>query len=158
MNSNKAVFPLAVSAAPGIGGVSARFSILPEKFVEQTEALGEALVHLIEAPAAERAEAAEVFTHGLEDVAGSAGWLYREANNTALTIHAAMTETVRKTAEETMRFFQDLAHAKEPSGVLGVQFRFFDAQARLLIEQSQVLQTEFARHFLPCAAQSEDRT
>ena len=61
----------------------------------------------------------------------------------------AMAESVRKSAEQSLRFFQDLANAKGPADALGMQLAFAASQMQLFMEQSAVLQCQLMRFFLP---------
>ena len=156
MEPEKGLLPLAVSASPGIGGVSARFSIVPDELAAQTEALGQAVIHLIITPPSEQKEAAEVFSHRLEEVAHSFDLICQDASCSAQSMSVAMAEVMRKNIEQAMRFVDDFANAKGPGDAIGLQFAFIAAQVQLFTGQLRAMQQEFAKLFLLSA--SVDKT
>jgi Phasin protein len=146
MVSGKEIFPLAMTVSSGSSGVSAPFSVLPEKWTEHTGALGQAMIQLMAAPRGEHKEAARVISQHITETVGQ---IYNDANSSAQSINAIITEAVRLNFEQTMRFLEDFANAKGPADAIGLQFGFFDAQARLFAHQSKIMQQELAKMFLP---------
>jgi hypothetical protein len=155
MVSGKEIFPLAMTVSSGSSGVSAPFSVLPEKWAEQTEALGQAMIQLMAAPSGEQKKAAKMVT---QRIAESIGQIYNDANSSAQSLNAVMAEAVRLNIEQAMRFLEDFANAKGPADAIGLQFGFLDAQARLFAYQSQVLQRELVKLFLPHGAKPGQRS
>ena len=147
MTSDRAILPLAVPASSGSGGVSAPFSILPEQLAEQTEALGQAVIHLIASPPAEQREAAVIVTGRLEQIAHSFDRIYREANDSAQSLNAAIGEAFRRNMEQALQFADGLANAKGPAEALDLQFGYFAAQVQLFAEETSAIQREFAKVF-----------
>jgi hypothetical protein len=126
--------------------VHSPLQIVPEKFAEHTEALGEAVMQLV-APAAPN-EAVELFGHRLEKVGDSPGQIYQDANSSALSIHQAADEAFRRYYELGMHFVEDLVLARSPDEIIKLQVNFFSAQFELLAEQSREMQRQFARTYL----------
>ncbi|MBI4723681.1 MAG: hypothetical protein HY765_01275, partial [Rhodomicrobium sp.] len=73
--------------------------------------------------------------------------IYREANNPAHSLNAAIGEAVRRNFEQTLRFAADLANANGPFDALSLQFGFLAAQVRLFAEEAGTIQREFAKFF-----------
>jgi hypothetical protein len=144
MGSEKSTLPLAVPMSPGIGGVSAPFSVLPENLAMQTAALGEAMIQFIAFPAAERNEGAGAAAHG--DIALSFERVCAEAMEIFV---AALVNALSENTAQAIRFFQEFAYAKGPLGVLGLQLGYMSAQAQLFAEQAEARQKQFARFLGP---------
>jgi len=140
------VLPQAVTFSRDATDVPSPLQIVPEKFAEHTEALGEAVMQLV-APAAPN-EAVEVFGHRLEKVADSLGQIYQDANSSALSIHQAADEAFRRYSELGMHFVEDLVLARSPDEIIKLQVNFFSAQFELLAEQSREMQRQFAKTYL----------
>jgi hypothetical protein len=164
MESRKVVLPAAQPVSSGSSGVSAPFSILPEKIVPQTDALGQAMLQFMAAPAGERREAASALSSKLEDVTQSFDRICLEAGGCVHSMTAAAGEALRKGIELGTRFMEDLAGAKSPSDAIRLQLRFFTAQMQLFAESSTAMQREFARFFMahanrtgPAPSSSEPR-
>jgi hypothetical protein len=145
MENGKAHLPLVVTAAPGFGGVSPPFSILPEKLAEQTEAFGQAVIQMIAAPVGQQSEAVEVFSSRLEDVACSLDEIYLETSNSLQSINAVTGEAFRKNFEQSLRFVDDLVSAKGLSDIFNIQFGFVFSQIELFAEQSKNMQYELTK-------------
>ncbi len=145
--SDRAIFPLAVPASSGSGGVSAPFSILPEKLAEQTEALSQAVIQLIASAPVEQQKAAQMLGGRLEDMAHSFDRMYQDANHSAQSLNAAFGEVFRRNMEHALRFVDDLAQVREPSEAFTLQFGYFTAQFQLWAQETSVIQREFAKVF-----------
>lgn len=150
MGSGKAALPLAMPSPPGIGGASARFSILPESLAEQTGNLGQAVLQLMTAPAAGQNEAAETVAHRFEDIAHSFEQFWR-ASGASQSLGAAVGTAMRLNAEHAIRLVQDLAQAKGPLDAFSSQLDYMNAQAQSFAE---IWRKEFSRLLEPQAAGS----
>jgi len=82
----------------------ASVQIVPEKVVEHTGELREAMMQLV-APAAPN-EAAAVFSQRLEKVAHSLGQIYEDANSSAQSIYQLADEGFRRHYELGMPFYR----------------------------------------------------
>lgn len=91
-------------------------------------------------------------SRALEDATRAFNLYCQEAGGSAQSMGVAMAESVRKSAEQALRLFQDLANAKGPADALGMQLAFAASQMQLFMEQSRVLQCQLARLFFPDAA------
>jgi hypothetical protein len=154
MVTGKDIFPLAMTVSSGSSGVSAPFSVLPEKWTEQTEALGQAMIKLMAAPPGDQKEAARAVTRHITEAVGQ---FYSDANSSAQSFNGVMTEAVRLNFEQAIRFLEDFANAKGPADAIGLQFGFLDAQARLFAHQSKIMQQELAKMFMPKGAKPGQR-
>jgi hypothetical protein len=146
MTSDAGVLPQAVTSSSFATDLPSPLQIVPEKFAEHTEALGEAVMQLV-APAAPN-EAVEVFGHRLEKVADSLGQIYQDANSSALSMHQAADEAFRRHYELGMHFVEELVHVRSPDELIKLQVNFFSAQFELMAEQSREMQRQFAKTYL----------
>jgi hypothetical protein len=152
MENGKVILPAAQPVSSGASGVSAPFSILPEKIAQQTEALGQAMFKLMAAQAGEHREAAAAFSSTFEDVTQSFDRLCLDAGSCAHSITAAAGEALRRGIELGLRFMEDLAGARSPSEAIRLQLGFFSAQAQLFAESSKAMQGELASFFMAPAS------
>jgi hypothetical protein len=136
MGSEKSTLPLAVPVTPGIGGVSAPFSVLPDNLVRQTAALGQPMIKLVAFPAAELNEEAGAATRR---IALSFERVCAEAME---FLGAALVKALAGNAGQAARFFQEFAYAKGPLDVLGLQLGYMSAQAQLFAEQAEAWQKQ----------------
>ncbi len=88
-------------------------------------------------------------SRAVEDATRAFNAYCQEVSLSAQPVSMAMAETVRKSTEQTLQFFQDLAGAKDVAGALGLQLAFAASQMQLFMEQSRVLQGQLTRLFLP---------
>lgn len=151
MENRKVILPAAQPVSSGASGVSAPFSILPEKIEQQTEALGQAMLQFMAAPAGEHREAAAALSGKLEDVTQSFDRICLDASSSIQSITAAAGEALRKFIELAMHFAEDLAGAKGPFDAFRIQHGFLTAQMQLFAESSKAMQGEFARFFMAYA-------
>jgi hypothetical protein len=154
MKSSKVILPAAQPVSSGASGVSAPFSILPEKIAQQTKALGQAMFEFMAAPAGEHREAAAALSSTFEDVTQSFDQICLGASSSVHSMSAAAGEALRKSIEQGLRFMEDLAGAKGPSDAIRAQFGFFTAQTQLFVESSKAMQREFARFFMASSNRS----
>ena len=91
-------------------------------------------------------------SRALEDATRTFNLYCQEAGGSAQSMGVAMAESARKSTEQALRLFQDLANAKGPADALGMQLAFAASQMQLFMEQSRVLQCQLARLFFPDAA------
>jgi hypothetical protein len=147
MENRKVILPAAQPVSSGSSGVSAPFSILPEKIAQQTEALGQAMLQFMAAPAGEHGEAASALSSKLEDATQSLDRICLDASSCVHSMTAAAGEALRKGIELGTRFLEDLAGAKSPSDAIRLQLGFFTAQFQLFAESSTAMQREFAKFF-----------
>jgi hypothetical protein len=145
MENGKVILPTAQPVSSGASGVSAPFSILPEKIAQQTEALGQAVLQFMAAPAGDHHEAATALGSKFADVTQSFDKICLDAGSSMHSMTAAAGEALRKSMEQGMRFLEDLAGAKGPSDAIRLQLGFFTAQMQLFVECSKAMQREFAR-------------
>jgi hypothetical protein len=148
MADGKVILPAAQPVSSGSSGVSAPFSILPEKIARQTEALGQAVFQLMAAPAGEHREAAAALSSKLEDVTHSFDRICLDAGSSLHSMTEAAGEALRTCIEQSLRLMEDLAGAKSPSDAIRAQLGFFTAQVQLCVESSKAMQREFARFFI----------
>ena len=146
MTSDAGVLSEAVTSSSDATDVPSPLQIVPEKFAEHTEALGQAVMQLV-VPAAPN-EAAQVFGQRLEKVADSLGQIYQDANSSAQSFHQAADEAFRRYYELGMHFVEELVLARSPEEVIKLQLNFFSAQFELLAEQSREMQRQFAKTYL----------
>jgi hypothetical protein len=147
MEDVKVILPAAQPVSSGASGVSAPFSILPEKIAQQTGALGQAVLQLMAAPAGEHGHAAAALSSKLEDVTQSFDRICLDAVRSFDSMTAAGAEALRTCIEQSLRLMEDLAGAKGPSDAIRAQLGFFIAQMHLFAESSIAMQREFARFF-----------
>jgi hypothetical protein len=147
MEDVKVILPAAQPVSSGASGVSAPFSILPEKIAQQTGALGEAVLQLMAVPASEHRQAAAALCSKLEDVSQSFDQICLDAISSFHSVTAAAAEALRTCIEQSMHLMEDLAGAKRPSDAIRAQLGFFSAQMQLLADSSIAMQREFARFF-----------
>jgi hypothetical protein len=147
MEDGKVILPAAQPVSSGASGVSAPFSILPEKIARQTGALSQAVLEFIAAPPSEHREAAAALSSKLEDMTHSFDRIYLDASSSVNSMTASACEVLRTCIEQGIRFIEDLAGAKSPSDAMRAQLGFFAAQLRLAAESSKAMQSEFARFF-----------
>jgi hypothetical protein len=152
MSSDADALSEAVTSPSDAAGVSEPLQIVPEKFAEHAEELGEAMIQLA-APAAPN-EAAAVFGQRLEKVAHSLGRVCNDANSSAQSLQQAADEGFRRHFELGMHFIEDLVLARTPSEILELQLSFFTAQFELFAEQAREMQRQFARTYLAPFAKS----
>jgi len=148
MENGKVILPAAQPVSSGASGVSAPFSILPEKITQQTESLGQAMLQFMASPPGEHRESAAALTSRFEDVSQSFDQICLAASGTVQTMTAATAEALRKSIEQGQRFIEDLAGAKGPFDVIRLQLGFFTAQMQLFADSSKAMQKELARFFL----------
>ncbi len=96
-------------------------------------------------------------SRALDDATHAFNLYCQEAGGSAQSMGVAMAESARKSAEQSLRFFQDLANAKGPADALGMQLAFAASQMQLFMEQSAVLQCQLMRFFLPDTAAGNAR-
>jgi hypothetical protein len=147
MENGKVILPAAQPVSSGASGASAPFSILPEKIAQQTEALGQAMLQFMAAPAGEHREAAAALSGKFEDMTQSFDRICLDASSCAHSMTAAAGEALRKVIELSIRYMEDLAGAKGPADAIRLQLGFFTAQMQLFAESSKAMQREFARLF-----------
>jgi hypothetical protein len=154
MVSERTLLPLAMTVSSGSSGVSAPFSVLPEKWAEHTGVFGQAMIQLMATPAGNQREAAEVLPHRFEELAQFFEQVYYRANSPVQSVNAAIIEAMRTNIEQTLQFLQDLSKVKGPSDAIGLQFGFAQSQARLFAGQAQAIQREFIKIFMIPGANS----
>lgn len=147
MTNDKTNLPQVVTAAPGFGGVSPPFSILPEKLTEQTEAVGQAVLHVIAATPERRKEAVEALSNRLGDVVVSFEELRIETGSSLQSVAAATGEAFRKNVEQGLRFIDDLVSAKGLADVVQIQMVFLSNQIEIFAEQAKQMQRAAAMLF-----------
>jgi hypothetical protein len=140
MTNGKTNLPQVVTAAPGFGGVSPPFSILPEKLAERTEAVGHAVLHMMAAAPARRKEAAETLSSRMEEVVVSFDEFRIETSNSLQSVAAVTGEAFRKNVEQGLRYVDDLVSAKGLTDILHIQTAFFSSQIELFAEQARQMQ------------------
>jgi hypothetical protein len=147
MDVMKTLWPLAMTVSSGSSGVSAPVSMLPERWAEQTGALGQAMMQLFALPAESQQKGAGDLTSRLEFVTQSIGQVYQGANNSAQSVNAVIVESTRLAIEQTLRFCQDLAGAASPADMIGIQAGYVQSQAALIARQTNAIQREFSKLF-----------
>ena len=147
MENGKTILPAAQPVSSGASGVSAPFSILPEKFAERTGALGQAMFHLIAAPVTEQSEA--MSSVRFDSVAHSFEHILQEASNSVQSMNATVGETLRKSIEQSVHFMEDLSQVKAPSDILRLQFGFLSGQMQLFAENARNITNEFGKLLTP---------
>ncbi len=137
-------------SANGDARAHPHLQIVPEKLVEHTTELGEAMMEFV-APAAPN-EAAQVFGKRLEKVTHSLEQIYEDASGSARSFQQVADEAFRRYYELGQHFVDELVLARSPAEVFGLQMAYFRAQFELFTEQSQEMQRQFAKTcfgFLP---------
>jgi hypothetical protein len=131
MDSDKLNLPLVVTGSSGIGGVAPRVTVLPESspIVEQ--------------------EASAAFGAMVANPSQFLDRLCMEAHSSHLSAGIAICEALRRNAEQTAQFFDDVMLAKGPAEVFKLQLRFVFAQFGHFADQVRQLHREFANICLP---------